>query len=169
MGDGLALLPCSPEMLRAISGIPTDLPEPTPPTPQCCPAYTRESMNKAQDDKLSSVQAQFIACHELIASQLGKHWVATDRICEDRGYSGSHIRRPVRMGCYRILSTGWWTLWWCIARTGSLDTWEISTRKSSHKGGPRAALMGGGSHSSVRNGNSGANSHFDRPKIYRVS
>lgn len=74
MGDGLALLPCSPEMLRDISGIPTALPEPTSPTPQCCPAYTRESMNKAQDGKPSSVQAQFTACHELIASQFGKHW-----------------------------------------------------------------------------------------------
>jgi hypothetical protein len=31
-------------------------------------------MDNAEDNKLSSVQAQFMACHELIASQFGKHW-----------------------------------------------------------------------------------------------
>lgn len=94
MGGGLALLPCNPEMMRAMSDIPTDLPEPTSPPPQRCAVYTRVSMDNAEGDKLSSVQAQFMACHELIASQLGKHWVPTDRIYEDRGYSGSNIRRP---------------------------------------------------------------------------
>jgi hypothetical protein len=32
-------------------------------------------MDNARDDKPSSVQAQFMAGHELIASQLGRHWV----------------------------------------------------------------------------------------------
>jgi hypothetical protein len=58
-------------------------------------------MDNAEDDKLCSVQAQFMACHELIASQFGKHWVPTDRIYEDRGYSGSNIRRP---GLQELLS-----------------------------------------------------------------
>ena len=101
MGDGLALLTCIPEMMRAMSDIPTDLPESTPPPPQRCAVYTRVSMDNAEDDKLSSVQAQFMACHELIASQFGKHWVPTDRIYEDRGYSGSNIRRP---GLQELLS-----------------------------------------------------------------
>ena len=84
-----------------MSDIPTDLPESTPPQAQRCAVYTRVSMDNAEDDKLSSVQAQFMACHELIASQFGKHWVPTDRIYEDRGYSGSHIRRP---GLQELLS-----------------------------------------------------------------
>jgi hypothetical protein len=92
-----------------MSDIPTDLPESTPPPPQRCAVYTRVSMDNAEDDKLSSVQAQFMACHELIASQFGKHWGPTDRIYEDRGYSGSNIRRPglqawfagVVIGCSR--------------------------------------------------------------------
>ena len=37
-------------------------------------------MDNAKDDKLSSVQAQFMAGHELIASQFGRHWVPTGRI-----------------------------------------------------------------------------------------
>ena len=101
MGGGLALLTCIPEMMRAMSDIPTDLPESTPPQAQRCAVYTRVSMDNAEDDKLSSVQAQFMACHELIASQFGKHWVPTDRIYEDRGYSGSNIRRP---GLQELLS-----------------------------------------------------------------
>jgi hypothetical protein len=55
-----------------MNDIPTDLPESTPPPPQRCAVYTRVSMDNAEDDKLSSVQAQFMACHELIASQFGK-------------------------------------------------------------------------------------------------
>ena len=101
MGGGLALLTCIPEMMRAMSDIPTDLPESTPPQAQRCAVYTRVSMDNAEDDKLSSVQAPFMACHELIASQFGKHWVPTDRIYEDRGYSGSNIRRP---GLQELLS-----------------------------------------------------------------
>lgn len=87
--------------MRAMSDIPTDLPESTPPPPQRCAVYTRVSMDNAEDDKLSSVQAQFMACHELIASQFSKHWVPTDRIYEDRGYSGSNICRP---GLQELLS-----------------------------------------------------------------
>ena len=68
---------------------------------QRCAVYTRVSMDKAEDDKLSSVQAQFMARHELIASQFGKHWVPTDRIYEDRGYLGSNNRRP---GLQELLS-----------------------------------------------------------------
>jgi DNA invertase Pin-like site-specific DNA recombinase len=83
-----------------MSDIPTDLPEPTPPT-QRCAVYTRVSMDNAEDDKLSSVQAQFMARHELIASQFGKHWVPTDRIYEDQGYLGSNNRRP---GLQELLS-----------------------------------------------------------------
>jgi DNA invertase Pin-like site-specific DNA recombinase len=82
-----------------MSDIPTDLPEQKP--FQRCAVYTRVSMDNAEDDKLSSVQAQFMACHELIASQFGKHWVPTDRIYEDRGYSGSNIRGP---GLQELLS-----------------------------------------------------------------
>ena len=63
MGDGLALLPCIPEMMRAMSDIPTNLPEPTPST-QRCAVYTRVSMDNSEDDK---------------------HWVTTDRIYENRG------------------------------------------------------------------------------------
>jgi len=80
---------------------PTHSSDSTPPPPQRCAVYTRVSMDNAEDDKLSSVQAQFMACHELIASQFGKHWVPTDRIYEDRGYSGSNIRRP---GLQELLS-----------------------------------------------------------------
>ena len=80
---------------------PTHSSDSTPPPPQRCAVYTRVSMDNAEDDKLSSVQAQFMACHELIASQFGKHWVPADRIYEDRGYSGSNIRRP---GLQELLS-----------------------------------------------------------------
>jgi len=55
MGDGLALLTCIPEMMRAMSDFPTDLPDSRPPPPQRCAVYTRVSMDNAEDDKLSSV------------------------------------------------------------------------------------------------------------------
>jgi len=73
---------------------PTSFTESTPPRPQRCAVYTRVSVDGAEDDKLSSVQAQFMACHELIASQFGKRWVPLERIYEDRGYSGGNMRRP---------------------------------------------------------------------------
>ena len=56
MGGGLALLTCIPEMMRAMSDIPTDLPESQPPQAQRCAVYTRVSMDNAKDNKLSSVQ-----------------------------------------------------------------------------------------------------------------
>jgi DNA invertase Pin-like site-specific DNA recombinase len=105
MGDGLALLPCIPEMMRAMSDIPTDLPEPAPPA-QRCAVYTRVSMDNAEDDKLSSVQAQFMACHEFIASQLAQGWVAIDRLYEDRGYAGSHTRRPALQDLLQDVADG---------------------------------------------------------------
>lgn len=70
------------------------LPVQSPPSLQRCAVYTRVSMDNAESDKLSSVQVQFMACHELIASQLSKHWVPTNRIYEDRGYSGGNMHRP---------------------------------------------------------------------------
>jgi hypothetical protein len=40
-------------MMQAMSDIPTDLLESTPPPPQCCAVYTPFSMDNAEDDKLS--------------------------------------------------------------------------------------------------------------------
>ena len=57
MGDGLALLTCYPEMMRTMSDIPTDLLASTPPQAQRCVVNTRVSMDNAEDNKLSSVQA----------------------------------------------------------------------------------------------------------------
>jgi len=56
-----------------MSAIPTDLPEPTPP-PQRCAVYTRMSFDGSEEDKFDSINAQFMACHDLIASQNGRGW-----------------------------------------------------------------------------------------------
>jgi len=83
-------------MMRAMSDIPTDLPESTPPKAQRCAVYTRVSMDNSEDDKLSSVQAQFMACHELIASQFGMQRV---------GRVGERIRKR------RVKRAGYWQKW----------------------------------------------------------
>ncbi len=58
-----------------------------------CAIYSRSSVEKNNRDPFDSVSAQFMACAEFIGSQVGKGWLLVDTIYEDRGYSGSHMRR----------------------------------------------------------------------------
>jgi len=58
-----------------------------------CAIYSRSSVEKNNREPFDSVSAQFMACAEFIASQVGKGWRLVDTIYEDRGYSGSHMRR----------------------------------------------------------------------------
>ena len=63
-----------------------------------CAIYSRSSVEKGsyskdRRDQFDSVSAQFMACAEFIGSQVGKGWRLVDTIYEDRGYSGSHMRR----------------------------------------------------------------------------
>ncbi|MCP3908137.1 MAG: recombinase family protein [Oceanicoccus sp.] len=58
-----------------------------------CAIYSRSSVEKDNRDSFDSVSAQFMACAEFIGSQVGKGWRLVDTIYEDRGYSGSHLRR----------------------------------------------------------------------------
>jgi site-specific DNA recombinase len=59
-----------------------------------CAVYTRVSVDRDPNDRFGSTNAQFMACHEFIASQLSKGWRPVDRLYEDRGFSGSNMRRP---------------------------------------------------------------------------
>jgi DNA invertase Pin-like site-specific DNA recombinase len=81
-------------MIRVMSERPTHSPDPTPPPIQRCAVYTRMSFDGSEEDKFDSINAQFIACHDFIASQIGRGWAPVDRIYEDRGYSGGNTRRP---------------------------------------------------------------------------
>lgn len=58
-----------------------------------CAIYSRSSVEKDSRDPFDSVSAQFMACAEFIGSQVSKGWCLVDTIYEDRGYSGSHLRR----------------------------------------------------------------------------
>lgn len=63
-----------------------------------CAIYSRSSVekgsySKGSRDQFDSVSAQFMACAEFIGSQVGQGWRLVDTIYEDRGYSGSHMRR----------------------------------------------------------------------------
>ena len=58
-----------------------------------CAIYSRSSVEKNSHDPFDSVSALFMACAEFIGSQVGKGWRLVNTIYEDRGYSGSHIRR----------------------------------------------------------------------------
>ena len=58
-----------------------------------CAIYSRSSVEKNSRDPFDSVSAQFMACAEFIGSQVGQGWRLVDTIYEDRGYSGSHMRR----------------------------------------------------------------------------
>ena len=59
-----------------------------------CAVYTRVSVDDARHEPFGSTDAQFMACHELIASQQGLGWQPSSRLYEHRGYSASHLRRP---------------------------------------------------------------------------
>ncbi|NBP39952.1 MAG: recombinase family protein [Betaproteobacteria bacterium] len=70
---------------------------PTKPSIRRCAVYTRVSVDDRKgpsQENFRSTDAQFMACHELITSQLGNGWRASDRLYEDRGESGSHLKRP---------------------------------------------------------------------------
>ncbi|WP_230208769.1 recombinase family protein [Solemya velum gill symbiont] len=58
-----------------------------------CAIYSRSSVEKDSRDPFDSVSAQFMACADFVGSQVGKGWRLVDTIYEDRGYSGSHMRR----------------------------------------------------------------------------
>ena len=58
-----------------------------------CAIYSRSSVEKDNRDPFDSVSAQFMACADFIGSQVGKGWRLVDTIYDDRGYSGSHLRR----------------------------------------------------------------------------
>jgi DNA invertase Pin-like site-specific DNA recombinase len=59
-----------------------------------CAIYSRSSVEKDNRAPFDSASAQFMACAEFIGSQVGQNWRLVDTIYEDRGYSGSHLRRP---------------------------------------------------------------------------
>lgn len=78
----------------------------THPASKRCAVYTRVSVDDAKDDGVGSTDVQFMACHELIASQLGNGWQPINRIYEDKGVSGSHLQRPGLQGLLADVSTG---------------------------------------------------------------
>jgi DNA invertase Pin-like site-specific DNA recombinase len=61
---------------------------------QRCAIYTRSSTEAGSNSAFHTVNAQFTACAEYIGSQVGRGWRLVDALYEDRGYSGSHLRRP---------------------------------------------------------------------------
>ncbi len=78
----------------------------THPASKRCAVYTRVSVDDAKDNGVGSTDVQFMACHELIASQLGNGWQPINRIYEDKGVSGSHLQRPGLQGLLADVSTG---------------------------------------------------------------
>lgn len=58
-----------------------------------CAIYSRSSVEKDNRDPFDSVSAQFMACAEFIGSQVSRNWTLASTLYEDRGYSGSHLRR----------------------------------------------------------------------------
>ncbi len=60
---------------------------------QRCTIYSRSSVEKDNRDPFDSVNAQFMACAEFIGSQVSRNWTLASTLYEDRGYSGSHLRR----------------------------------------------------------------------------
>ena len=52
------------------------------------------SVDGGDKDGFGSTDAQFMACHELITSQLRQGWQPIKRLYEDKGESGSHLGRP---------------------------------------------------------------------------
>jgi DNA invertase Pin-like site-specific DNA recombinase len=66
----------------------------TPPVSKRCAVYTRVSVDGGDKDGFGSTDAQFMACHELITSQLREGWQPIKRLYEDKGESGSHLGRP---------------------------------------------------------------------------
>lgn len=83
---------------------------PTPKSSQSqpvrCAVYTRASVDDRRDGEFSSTAAQFMACHELITSQLAQGWRPIDRLYEDRGHSGSHLDRPGMMSLMADIEQG---------------------------------------------------------------
>ena len=75
-------------------------------TPLLCAVYTRVSAEGRADEDFSSTDAQFMACQELIASQRGNGWQPTNQLYEDRGASGSHLRRPAMQALLRDVQAG---------------------------------------------------------------
>lgn len=69
-------------------------PAPASSPPIRCAVYSRVSVDDRSEGEFTSTAAQFMACHELIASQLAQGWRPVDRLYEDRGHSGSHLNRP---------------------------------------------------------------------------
>lgn len=65
-----------------------------------CAVYTRVSVDRDPNDRFGSTNAQFMACHEFIASQLSKGWRPVDRLYEDRGFSQSSEYRGCRYAYY---------------------------------------------------------------------
>ena len=76
------------------------------PMPLLCAVYTRVSAEGRADEDFSSTDAQFMACQELIASQRGNGWQPTNQLYEDRGASGSHLRRPAIQALLRDVQAG---------------------------------------------------------------
>lgn len=58
-----------------------------------CAIYSRSFVEKDNRDPFDSVNAQFLACAEFIGSQVSRNWTLVSTLYEDRGYSGSHLRR----------------------------------------------------------------------------
>ncbi len=58
-----------------------------------CAIYSRSSVEKDNRYPFDSVSAQFMACAEFIGSQVSRNWTLVDTLYEDRGNSGSHLRR----------------------------------------------------------------------------
>jgi hypothetical protein len=77
----------------------------TPPASKRCAVYTRVSVDDGNDDEIGSADVQFMACHELIASQRGNGWKPFDRLYEDKGVSG-YLAWPI--WCSR--ANGCWCL-----------------------------------------------------------
>jgi site-specific DNA recombinase len=65
------------------------------------------SYSKGRRDQFDSVSAQFMVCAEFIGSQVGKGWRLVDTIYEDRGYSGSYLRRAGFRALLNDVKLGW--------------------------------------------------------------
>lgn len=58
-----------------------------------CAIYSRSSVEKDNRAPFDSISAKFMACAEFIGSQVSRNWSLVSTLYEDRGYSGSHLRR----------------------------------------------------------------------------
>lgn len=62
--------------------------------PLRCAVYTRKSTEEGLDQAFNSLDAQWEACKDFIASQRGEGWVLVPDRFDDGGFTGANVERP---------------------------------------------------------------------------